>query len=535
MNQHERKEEHALFWYRLIAPLLDDGLDAGKRSALIHRILAKEYRIPGSGRTKISRATLFRKVAAYRRFGLKGLIKPDRADKGASHALKPEHINKAIELRLEGPHRSTRRVIEMVETCFALPKGTLKIKTLARVFKEKKLTRKDLKNAEEPKGLTRFGYRHINELWMSDVMHGIPLPDPRDHRRRKMTYLISVIDDASRLIPHGEFYFDEKLPRLENTLKKAVAKRGIPIRLFTDNGAIFHAKQFELITAELGIRIIYGTPGHAPGHGKIERWHYTLQTDFLEEARLKGPQTLEELNRWFWAWLEMAYHHKVHSSLGQTPVAFWMKQAERIRLADPDVLDTIFLWRQTRLVTKVHTFQLMSNLYDVPPELSGKVIEVRFNPFDLSRILLFENGAYLCRAQPASLPQPRHPKAPKPLPRARKPLSMSYLDTLLAQYERHLKAEFGTLDFQKIESKRKASMEEAKGKFIEAVQGHLGRRLGSVETAAARGIHDELAPIDPELVRQLPNEPVPDAIAFGKFLSKLRSLILQRRQSKGGA
>jgi transposase InsO family protein len=534
MNSHERKEEHALFWYRLVAPLLDDGLDRTERSALIHTILSKDYKIPGSKKTRISRATLFRKLVAYRRFGLKGLIKPDRADKGASHSIKPEWVNKAIELRLEGPHRSTRRVIDMLEHHFALGKGAIKHNTLARVFKEKKLTRKILKTADEPKGLTRFGYRHINELWMSDVMHGIPLPDPRDQRKRKMTYLISVIDDASRLIPHGEFYFDEKLPRLENTLKKALVKRGIPVRLYTDNGAIFQAKQFELICAELRTQVIYGTPGHAPGHGKIEKWHLTVQMDFLEEARLKGPQSLEELNRWFFAWLEIAYHHKPHSALGQTPIAFWMKQASRIRLPDPDALDTVFLWRQDRLVSKVHTFQLMGNLYEVPPELSGRTIEIRFNPFDLSRILVFENGAYLCRAQPASLPQPRHPKAPKPLPRTSKPLSMSYLDTLLEKYEQHLKAEFGTLDFQKIESKRKASMEEAKGNFVEALQQHLGRRLGSVEIAAARGLHDELAPIDCALVTEVPRQAVPNAVAFGKFLSHLRSLILKRRQSKGG-
>jgi len=49
-----------------------------------------------------------------------------------------------------------------------------------------------------------------------------------------MTYLVSFLDDASRVIPHGEFYFDEKLPRLENTLKKAVVRRGIPEMLYVE-------------------------------------------------------------------------------------------------------------------------------------------------------------------------------------------------------------------------------------------------------------------------------------------------------------
>jgi transposase InsO family protein len=534
VNEPNRKEQLALFWYRLIAPLLDPGLAHGDRARLVRETLAKEWPIPGLGPRTISRATLFRKLAEYRRAGFGALKKRDRADKGSSRKIDPSWLKRAVDFRLEQPKRTTRRLIELAEKSLGLAPGKINLKTLSRILQQRKLTRRDLADETTTTVLSSFSHSHINQLWMSDVMDGFPIPDPSDPRRRKMTYLISFIDDASRLVPHAEFYFEENLPRLENTLKKAVQKRGIPTKLYVDNGQIFHATQFELIAAELDMGLIFTTPGRPEGHGKIERYHLTLQTDFLSEARAKGPRTLEDLNRWFWAWLEIAYHLKIHDSLGIPPLTFWMKQVDGIRFADPDVLDTVFLWREDRSVSKVRTFTLAGNLYEVAPELADQKIEVRFNPFDLSRILVFKDGVFQMRARTASLPQPRHPKVPAPPPRPQRPLSMSYLDSLVSQYEAHVKREFGRMDFAKIQEKRKLAVETDKGKFLQALGAHLDRALVPIEIAAARGLYDELAPLDPDVVLAIPKDPVPDAIAFGKFLSTLRALVLQRRQSKGG-
>ncbi len=533
MNEPNPKETQALFWYRLIAPLLDPGLAHGDRARLIREILAKDWPLPGLGPRRVSRATLFRKLAQYRRAGFGALKKTDRADKGSSRAIEPLWLKKATELRLEQPRRTTRRVIELAEKALGLAPGTIHLKTLARIFKGKQLTRADLAQ-DAPRGFTSFSYSHINELWMSDVMDGFPIPDPHDARRRKMTYLFSFIDDASRLVTHAEFYFDERLPRLENTFKKAIARRGIPTKLYLDNGKIFHAIQFELIAAELGTQLIYTEPYRPEGHGKIERYHGTIRSDFLDEARAKGPTTLDELNRWFWAWLQIAYHHKLHESLGITPLDFWLRQTDRIRYAEPEVLDTVFLWREDRTVSKVHTFTLSANLYEVAPELSDQKVEVRFNPFDLSRILVFKAGVFQMRARAVSLPRPVHPKAPPTPQRPQRPLSMSYLDTLLAQYEANVAKEFGTLDFVKIQEKRTLALETEKGKFVEALAVHLGRPLASLEVASARATYDEFAPLDLAVLAQVPKDPVPDAIAFGRFLSTLRALVIQRRQPKGG-
>lgn len=533
MNEPDRKEQWALFWYRVLAPLLEEGLEPGERPRRVKDLLGKEWTLPNGKRRRLARATLFRKLKELREHGFRGLKKLDRADKGTSRAIPSATIQKAIDLRLEQPRRTTRRVAELTAKALGLAPGSVNAKTLARIFQQKRLTRADLAD-EATTGFTRFGYQHINKLWMSDVMDGIPVPDSADPRRKRMTYLFSFIDDASRLVPHAEFYFDEKLPRLENTLKKAVARRGVCELLYLDNGKIFHAAQFELICAEVGIqKLIYTEPGRPEGHGLIERYHGTIRSDFLEEARAKGPKSLAELNRWFWAWLEIAYHHKRHEFLGEPPIAFWMRQVDRIRYADPDALETIFLWRDHRTVTKVHTFSLSGNEFEVAAELTGRVVEVRYNPFDLSRVLVYLGGVFQMRARPVTLPQPTHPKAPAPPPRPKGLLSMSYLDTLVDQYEQHVAREFGRMDFAKIQEKRQLALETEKGKFVAALAAHLGRALSSIESAASRGLFDQLAPLDPDVVKLLPKDPIPDAIAFGKFLERLRALVLERRGQKG--
>ncbi len=59
-------------------------------------------------------------------------------------------------------------------------------------------------------------------------------PYIQDGRKKKPTYLLAYIDDASRLVPHGEFYYTQSLEALRHSFKEAVLKRGIPTLLYTD-------------------------------------------------------------------------------------------------------------------------------------------------------------------------------------------------------------------------------------------------------------------------------------------------------------
>jgi len=98
--------------------------------------------------------------------------------------------------------------------------------------------RPDLKNLSgEGTGHTqRFSYEFINELWQADVMYG---PRIRDGRKKRDTYLICFLDDASRLIPYSGFAFAMDFLTLRQFLKEAVQRRGKPKMLYTDNAKIY--------------------------------------------------------------------------------------------------------------------------------------------------------------------------------------------------------------------------------------------------------------------------------------------------------
>ena len=117
----------------------------------------------------------------------------------------------------------------------------------------------------------RFAYQEAGQLWMSDVMHGPAVPG-EDGRRKKKTYLIAFIDDATRVIPHAEFAFSENTRSFLPVFKKALLKRGYPLRLFVDNGANYRSQHFTIVCAKLRVVLIHSRPFQPAGKGKIERF-----------------------------------------------------------------------------------------------------------------------------------------------------------------------------------------------------------------------------------------------------------------------
>lgn len=57
----------------------------------------------------------------------------------------------------------------------------------------------------------RFAFDRAGELWMSDVMHGPAITT--DNQRKRKTYLIGLIDDATRVVPFAQLPGAELLLR----------------------------------------------------------------------------------------------------------------------------------------------------------------------------------------------------------------------------------------------------------------------------------------------------------------------------------
>ena len=211
-------------------------------------------------------------------------------------------------------------------------------------------------------------------------MHGPRVPHKGQLRK---TYLVSLIDDASRLVAHSAFCLGETALDIEGVLKQALLKRGVPIKLVVDNGAAYRAQTLQGICARLGIHLIFCRPYAPEGKGKLERWHRTVRDQFLSELDERRITALDDLNARLWAWLEQVYHRSAHAGLGGlTPLARYQRDLARIRSlgAKAAGLDALFHHRVPRLVRRDGTVSYLGQRFEVPYELSGKTVRLVVDP-----------------------------------------------------------------------------------------------------------------------------------------------------------
>lgn len=385
---------------------------------------------------------------AYQRNGFSGLCPKERSDIGSVRATEIDILDLAENLKREAPGRSSGSIAAIIKKTKDVEVSE---RTVRRHLAKRGATYAELKG-QARRAYGRFEKEAPNELWCGDMLYGPYIPDPKNPEKRRRTYLFSFIDDYSRLTPHGEFFFDESLPRLERTLRVAIEKRGLPKALYVDNGAVFISNQLDLICARLGIRRILATPGEPAGRGKIERFFKTVRRRFLVEVEVEGVASLAELNKCFIAWLEVDYHHRVHSETKQTPLERFIDSFTP-HVPDPVTLYRAFLWEETRAVTKTATVSIAGNRYEVDSHLVGRKVALRFDPFDLSKIEVFFNGEPFGEAKPHVLKSFTHPSARKPIEEERPKTGIDYLAALKREHEASLYRQISFRELFKKEDK----------------------------------------------------------------------------------
>jgi transposase InsO family protein len=374
----EQKQQIATFRFGVICELVNGArLSPGEQAKLIREKCARKWQIPYSEKSRISRGTILRWVHRYRASNgkLESLYPKDRSDRGRSRVLDEEIALGLIQLRQEMPRATIARLIEESKTRGMLkPATALCPSTVYRLLHEHRLM-----HPKASADRRKFEAECVNDLWQSDVMHGPQMIVGGKHRK---SYLIALIDDHSRLVAHAEFYLNERLSSYVEALKQAVAKRGLPRKLYVDNGSALRCRQLEHICAQLGIALIHSTPYSPEGRGKIERFFRTIRSELL--SGFKG-ETLEELNEVLDLWLEDVYHRRAHGSTGQTPFARFSENLHCIRQA-PENLNDYFRHSARRRVAKDRTVILNGSLYEAPVALIGCQVELLYHPEENSRV-----------------------------------------------------------------------------------------------------------------------------------------------------
>jgi transposase InsO family protein len=372
-------DPQALFRLSVLGPLVSrERLERGEFKRLVTELAEREYAIPHSQRHRLGAKTIEAWFYAWRRHGLEGLVPKTRVDRGHSR-IEPALQEAILAAKRDNPRRSTRQILRLLQA-----DGRLGAQALSRSALHRLLQQHGLSGVAgtpgQPEERRSFAAEFAGTIWYGDVMHGPRVPVAGARRK---TYLVSLFDDASRLVAHSAFCLGETALDIEGVLKQALLRRGVPIKLVVDNGAAYRASTLQSLCARLGIHLIFCRPYAPEGKGKLERWHRTVRDQFLSELDERRINDLSDLNARLWAWLEQVYHRSEHGGLGgMTPLARYQRDLPRIRSlgARAAQLDALFHHRVQRLVRKDGTVSYLGQRFEVPFELSGHSIKLVVDP-----------------------------------------------------------------------------------------------------------------------------------------------------------
>lgn len=469
-----RRRALALFRQGLFAELDEPGVGRGEISARIAEIAAGTVVVPGGRERRFGERTVWSWWSAYKKRGLAGLLPRERSDKGVSREITPELLAAAIEKRREIPSRSTKTVIDILEREGVVAPGRLRRATLDRHLDLAGHSRRRLRTLGAKRHI-RMLFERPNQLWVGDYHEAPILFDPQTGRHRTV-HMCAFIDHYSKLLVHAEWYTNERLATLEDTLKKALLKRGCPDRVYVDNAKIYHSTDFAFALDHLDIRLVHSQARVSEGRGTIERLNRTVAEQFEPEARAARIAGLTLLNKLFEAWLEERYHREEHGSTGQAPIDRFAQEGFVPRWADPVLLADTFRVRVRRKVhPKTSTVEVEGVAFLVESFLRGRWVTVHYDPHQLDDVLVFRGKQRVQRAFVA-LPN-QHPE-PTPERPTVTPPRFDYLTSLRADYDRRIVLQARTVSLSDFVPEPGFTV----GRFLDLCAQMLGHELSPYES-----------------------------------------------------
>lgn len=412
---NEKDKEVALFRLTVLGPLVSRAqLTRGELNKILRELASKSYNIPYSNRTYLSHKTIERWYYAWLRGGFDALHPKKRADNGRTQ-IKPPIQDAILAIKKSNPSRSLNTIKQLLQARGLVANNELSRASLHRFLKKHQLSRRTLSDAPTIERRS-FEAAHAGDIWHGDVMHGPAIMTPTGKRK---VYLVSLLDDASRLITHSAFCFGETALDIEGVLKQALLKRGIPRKLIIDNGAAYRAKTLQMICAQLEIRLVY-CPAYEPqGKGKLERWHRTFREQFLSELAMVHIKDIDDLNARLWAWIEEIYHQRPHASLvdNLSPIERWRSDLMNVRPLGTyaNNIDDYFYHRVKRQVKKDGTVTWNGTRFEVPYELVKQTVHLVVDPHSHCTIKVESlEGEYLGAAHPLDKLNNCHRKRQRP-------------------------------------------------------------------------------------------------------------------------
>lgn len=379
--------EMALFKYNLIAPLINGTYAStdSSISAYCKRLAETAYTLPDGTVKQFSYETFKWWLRKYREYGFDGLIANQRSDKGNSRVLSSEVKSVITEKKKENFRKTATSIYnELIEEGL-ISKDEVSLSTVIRYVGKVK----NSMNIVSGEDMRAFEMEYANDLWQIDTTHG---PYITIDGTKYKTYLIAIIDDASRLIVGYGFYLADNAVNVQITLKEAIMKFGVPKRLYADNGSPYKNTQLSLICANLGISLLHAQAYHGNQKGKIERTFKTIKEGWMYNIDYSEYHSLEELQKSLAVFINNK-NNSMHSTTKKTPMDRFLEDSDKVSRKSERVIDKAFLHTVERKVGNDAIVRVNTESYETDQTYIGKRITLKYDP-DMSHVYIYDGKTY---------------------------------------------------------------------------------------------------------------------------------------------
>jgi putative transposase len=404
----EQQRQQAAQKYALLQPHLENGVP------LKH--LAQEHGIPYR--------TLQRWKARYMEFGLAGLARQERVDKGTRHV--PAELQMIIEgIALTRPKRSATAIQAMIQPIaeqygWPVPHPHTVRRIIHKIEPAMWTMAHEGEKAYNDKYdlLIHRDSIRPNEIWQADHTW-LPIWLANETGRPARPILTAIEDDYSRMIAGYFLSFDAPCSiHTALALRQAILRKtepdwpiyGYPDSFYSDHGADFESLHIQQVLLNVHSLHIFSLPGMPRGRGRVERFFETVDQLFISHLPNYCPAgepptepllSLVDFERLFREWLLKRYHTRQHSTIRQPPVARWEADNFLPRIPESgSELDLLLLTiEKPRRVQQVG-IHFEGYIY-VDPLLAsyiGEDVTIRYDPRDLGEIRVYYQNQFLCRA-----------------------------------------------------------------------------------------------------------------------------------------
>jgi len=402
----------ATWRYEQIAFFFDEALSEDERLSLLAQKTKQSVLWPNGETSPVSRSTLYRWKDRYCNpcehcserkacskeirceHRLQALLPKKRKDAGKAHLIKPEWIEKAVQLLVERPKRSLNFLLILLATYFL--DLDISRSTLDRRLKAHLLWPYLYRKRKGGRRRCRFEAKKIHDIWHADAKGPFKV---KFQSGKEVTYhILTILDGVSRAVLAATLASSENLGAAVRLFRQAIARWGLPYRVYADRHSTYDSKAFREGLAVLGIRRIPikrkkgKKRGNPQPNGKIEAYHRMLENWFIQELLLQIIADEHHLNELLQAFVGGTYQNHYHRELRMSPAEMLDERRSDRPGKSLDDVDRAFRVRRRRQTHRITgEITLAGGTFTVKAAYVGKKVDIAYDPAAPERAFLVDH------------------------------------------------------------------------------------------------------------------------------------------------